>query len=223
MSEQPAKPTVQAEPAPSKPSGEGGKAAGPSPSKAGAATEEPPRGLHPYPNPDRREFLFKTAGWFKLGWISFTGAAVAAGGALQRFLFPNVLYEPPQVFKAGLPGDYGPDAVEERFKEKYACWVVRTSNDPATGKRGFYALTTVCTHLGCTPNWLEAESKFKCPCHGSGFQRSGIHFEGPAPRPLERFRIVLADDGQILVDKTVKYQQEKGEWEKPEAFLQYAG
>ena len=77
----------------------------------------------------------------------------------------------------------------------------------------------VCTHLGCTPNWLNAEQKFKCPCHGSGVRKTGINFEGPAPRPLERFRIVLADDGQIVIDKTKKYQQEKGQWSDSEAFL----
>ena len=63
------------------------------------------------------------------------------------------------------------------------------------------------------------ESKFKCPCHGSGFRMTGIHFEGPAPRPLERFKIGLANDGQILVDKTKSFKWEKGEWENPESFL----
>ena len=77
----------------------------------------------------------------------------------------------------------------------------------------------VCTHLGCTPNWLPVESKFKCPCHGSGFRMTGIHFEGPAPRPLERFKISLANDGQILVDKTKSFKWEKGEWEIEESFL----
>ena len=57
------------------------------------------------------------------------------------------------------------------------------------------------------------------PCHGSGFYMTGINFEGPAPRPLERYRIVLADDGQILVDKSKKYQQEKGEWTDSESFV----
>ena len=55
--------------------------------------------------------------------------------------------------------------------------------------------------------------------HGSGFRITGIHFEGPAPRPLERFKITLADDGQIIIDKNQKYQQEKGQWTDPEAFL----
>ena len=82
-----------------------------------------------------------------------------------------------------------------------------------------YALKAVCTHLGCTPNWLSTEEKFKCPCHGSGFYASGINFEGPAPRPLERVRISLADDGQILIDQTQIFQQEKGQWSNPESFL----
>ena len=131
---------------------------------------------------------------------------------LIRFLFPNVLFEPPQSFKIGFPDDFTKGAVDLRFKRKYAVWIVR--ND-----EGIYALSTVCTHLGCTPNWLATERKFKCPCHGSGFRASGINFEGPAPRPLERFRILLADDGQIIVDKNKKYQQEKGEWEQDESFL----
>jgi cytochrome b6-f complex iron-sulfur subunit len=87
-------------------------------------------------------------------------------------------------------------------------------------EEGFYALSAICTHLGCTPRWLGPESKFKCPCHGSGFRaESGINFEGPAPRPLERARIVLADDGQLLIDKARKFQFELGQWTDPEAFL----
>ena len=131
---------------------------------------------------------------------------------MLRFFFPNVLFEPVQTFRAGYPEDYEAGEVDLRWKAKYATWIVR--ND-----EGIYALSTTCTHLGCTPNWLAAEQKFKCPCHGSGFRKTGINFEGPAPRPLERFRIVLADDGQIVIDKTKKYQQEKGQWGDPEAFL----
>jgi cytochrome b6-f complex iron-sulfur subunit len=136
---------------------------------------------------------------------------VAGLGALQRFLFPNVTYEPPLSFKAGFPTEYGL-GVEEKFKERYGVWIVRES-------RGFYALSTVCTHLGCTPNWLTAESKFKCPCHGSGFMVTGVNFEGPAPRPLERYKIALAEDGQLLIDKNAKFQKEKGEWDRPGAYL----
>jgi len=163
---------------------------------------------------DRRSFLSAVA----IGWAAFTGAMVVGALELQRFFFPNVLFEPPQTFKAGNPSDF-PVGVDERFKARYNCWMVK-GYDPATKKTGFFALSTTCTHLGCTPNWLSAEGKFKCPCHGSGFQPTGINFEGPAPRPLERFAIRLADDGQIVVDKTKKFQQEKGEWVAPDAFLE---
>ena len=80
-------------------------------------------------------------------------------------------------------------------------------------------ISAICTHLGCTPNWLPEEQKFKCPCHGSGYYKSGINFEGPTPRPLERVAISLASDGQILVDKSVTFRYEKGEWSDPRSFL----
>jgi cytochrome b6-f complex iron-sulfur subunit len=110
--------------------------------------------------------------------------------------------------------------VDERWKEKFGIWIVRVADeDVEPHGPGFYALITVCTHLGCTPNYLSAENKFKCPCHGSGYRLTGVNFEGPAPRPLERARIVLADDGQILVDKSKHFQYELGQWTDPEAFL----
>ena len=150
-----------------------------------------------------------------IGWLTFTGASVGLAGAMGRFMFPNVLYEPPQEFKAGFPAEFAVDAVDERFKAAYGVWIVREA-------RGFFALSTTCTHLGCTPNWLASEEKFKCPCHGSGFVKTGINIEGPAPRPLERYKITLAEDGQIEVDKNTKYQQEKGQWELEGAYLEYA-
>jgi cytochrome b6-f complex iron-sulfur subunit len=156
----------------------------------------------------RRSFF----SWLSLGWLAFVAATGGFFTMMLRFFFPNVLFEPVQTFRAGYPADYEAGQVDLRWKAKYATWIVR--ND-----EGIYALSTTCTHLGCTPNWLAAEQKFKCPCHGSGFRKTGINFEGPAPRPLERFRIVLADDGQIVIDKTIKYQQEKGQWGDPEAFL----
>ena len=150
-----------------------------------------------------------------LGWTAFTVAVAAGTGAMVRFMMPTVLYEPPQEFKAGYPADFAVGAVDERFKAAFGTWIVR---EPA----GFFALSTVCTHLGCTPNWLSADEKFKCPCHGSGFVKTGINIEGPAPRPLERYKVTLAEDGQIQVDKNTKYQQEKGQWELDGAYLYYS-
>ena len=168
--------------------------------------------------PDDASPLMGRRGWMGLAWGSFTAATAGCLAATGRFMFPNVLNEPPQQFTIGFPDEYT-EGVDERWKDRFGVWVVRTPFDDYHESSGFYALLVTCTHLGCTPNWLSAESKFKCPCHGSGFRPTGINFEGPAPRPLERARIVLAEDGQILIDKARKFQEELGQWTDPEAFL----
>ena len=50
-----------------------------------------------------------------------------------------------------------------------------------------YALSLVCTHLGCTVQVTPTE--LICPCHGSTFDRQGRVLKGPADRPLERYRV----------------------------------
>lgn len=162
---------------------------------------------------DRRQFLVSIP-WFAVAWGALVGAIGAAVGGALRYLYPNVLYEPPLVFKVGFPDDYQVGEVATQWKDRYGVWVVRN-------QEGFYALIAICTHLGCVPNWLSAENKFKCPCHGSGFYKNGVNFEGPAPRPLERAAIRLADDGQIEVDKSHTFRYEIGGWERPEAFQEY--
>jgi cytochrome b6-f complex iron-sulfur subunit len=90
--------------------------------------------------------------------------------------------------------------VNAEYKDKYRIWVVRN-------KQGrFFCLSAKCPHLGCTPNWLGIQNKFKCPCHGSGFYQDGENFEGPAPRPLDRFKISLTDKGELLVDKSIVFK-----------------
>jgi cytochrome b6-f complex iron-sulfur subunit len=153
-----------------------------------------------------------------LAWGGFTAASVLALAASGRFMFPNVLDEPPQQFKAGRPEEYNL-GVDERWKDQFGVWIVRTPDDLVQEASGFYALIAVCTHLGCTPNFLESEQKFKCPCHGSGFRLTGINFEGPAPRPLERAAIGLAEDGQLLIDKSRTFQFELGQWSDSDSFL----
>ena len=157
---------------------------------------------------DRRTFIK----WSAVGWAAFAAVVGGYGSMILRYLFPNVLFEPVQTFRAGFPDEYQTGEVSERWKDKYGIWIVRDDEK-------IYALSTVCTHLGCTPNWLGNDNKFKCPCHGSGFYKTGINFEGQAPRPLERFKIYLADNGEIIVDKTKKFQQEKGEWKDTESFI----
>ena len=169
-------------------------------------------------DPDDTSPLVSRRAWLGMAWGAFTAASAAALAATGRFMFPNVLNEPPQQFKVGLPADFGM-GVDERYKESMGVWIVRTADDIVQHASGFYVIISTCTHLGCTPNYLAAENKFKCPCHGSGFRLTGINFEGPAPRPFERARVVLAEDGQILVDKSRHFQFELGQWIDPEAFL----
>lgn len=162
---------------------------------------------------DRRGFLtFFVGSWFAFAWTTFTASMGLMTLGTLRFLFPNVLAEPPNKVKVGPPEAFEEGKVDEKFKDQNI-WVVRNEGR-------IFALSTTCTHLGCTPNWQESAQKFKCPCHGSGFYISGIHFEGPAPRPLERWALAVGDDGQIVVDKSRKFQQERGEWTNPESFIQ---
>ena len=167
-------------------------------------------------------------GFFRRLFGALFGSALACGFSLlaathllwllglARFMFPNIVIEPPTKFKAGRPEDYEPGQVETRFTSRFGVWIVRHEYE---GQPQIYALRTYCTHLGCTPNWLDAEQKFKCPCHGSGFSKDGVNFEGPAPRPLERYAIRIAEDGQLEVDKSRVFQQELGQWQNPDCYV----
>jgi cytochrome b6-f complex iron-sulfur subunit len=156
---------------------------------------------------NRREFF----SYLTVGWVAFTGAVAGLASLAFRFSYPNVNFEPEMDFVAGFPDEYE-EGVDERWKGVYGVWMVRLE-----GK--LVAFSNICTHLGCIPNWLPAELKFKCPCHGSGFYQSGINFEGPAPRPLERFKISLNAEGKIVVDKTKIYRYEKGQWNSPDSYI----
>lgn len=145
----------------------------------------------------RRDFFTR------VGWGGFGVFGLLSLLGFVRAAFPRVLFQPPTKFKAGNPGDFILGEVNEKFKQEYRVWIVRE-------EAGLYALFAKCTHLGCTPRWLPAEDKFKCPCHGSGFYKDGTNFEGPAPRPLDRFKIELAEDGQLIVDKGVLYRMAAG-------------
>jgi cytochrome b6-f complex iron-sulfur subunit len=149
-------------------------------------------------------------------WGALLGCVACSGAGLVRLLFPRVLFEPPTTFKAGYPDEYIVGEVSEKWMKSQRVWIVRTEQE-------IYALLGICTHLGCTPRWLGPENKFKCPCHGSGYTKDGVNFEGPTPRPLERVKIALADDGQLVVDTAQRFRQELGEWEDPQASLKYSG
>lgn len=153
---------------------------------------------------------------FMAAWAAM--AEVGALGALEtaRFMMPNVLVEPPSKFKVGPLSDYPLNSVSNKWKDQYGVWIVHT--DQYEGQNLIFALASVCTHLGCTPSWLDGEQKFKCPCHGSGFYITGVNFEGPAPRPLERMGLRIAE-GMLEVDKSMKFQEEMGQWTDPASFV----
>jgi cytochrome b6-f complex iron-sulfur subunit len=145
----------------------------------------------------RRDFFTR------LGWSGFGIFGLFSLLGFLRSAFPRVLFQPPATFKAGLPSDYAVGEVSEKFKQEQRVWIVRE-------EEGIYAVFAKCTHLGCTPRWLAAENKFKCPCHGSGFYKSGLNFEGPAPRPLDRLKVTVGEDGQLVVDKSKILRMEAG-------------
>ncbi len=155
---------------------------------------------------------------FMAAWAAVAGIGGIWTLGIARFMFPNVLVEPPSKFKVGPLSDYPLNTVSNKWKDQFGIWVVHT--DQYEGRNMIFALASVCTHLGCTPNWLDGEQKFKCPCHGSGFYMTGINFEGPAPRPLERMGLRIAEDGMLEVNKSVKFQEEMGQWTDTTSYVE---
>ncbi len=145
----------------------------------------------------------------KFVWVTVFAFLATCVAATVRFFFPRALFEPKTRFVIGYPSDFIV-GVSTKFQQSNRIWVVRDSSS-------IYVLFARCTHLGCTPDWKEAENKFKCPCHGSGFDTEGINFEGPAPRPLERVHVELDAEGRIVVDRAKRYGPDQ--WKDPAAFL----
>ena len=183
----------------------------PMPEKPAYAKTKPAPAIKAKGTPDEERRSFLGLGFWSLGIVGFLWTM-----AIVKFLFPNVRREPPSKFKVGFPDSFAAGQVQTKYKAQYGVWV---ANAEYNGQRQIYALKSVCTHLGCTPSWLEAEQKYKCPCHGSGFYKDGINFEGPAPRPLERCAIRIADDGQVEIDKSRTFQEEMGQWEDPACYI----
>jgi cytochrome b6-f complex iron-sulfur subunit len=144
-------------------------------------------------NQARRRFVWSSVAAFLMAWFI----------AFFRFFLPRTLFEPATNFKIGYKEDYGL-GVDTKFQQKYRIWVDRTPDR-------IFVIYARCTHLGCTPDWKPSENKFKCPCHGSGYDSEGVNFEGPAPRPMDRAHVEIAPDGQILVDVSHLYQWPKGQ------------
>ena len=139
----------------------------------------------------------------RIVWASVAGFLATCFLMFVRFFLPRAIFEPSSIFKIGFPGDYAL-GVDTKYQQQYRIWVDKTSDR-------LFVVYARCTHLGCTPDWKASENKFKCPCHGSGYDSEAINFEGPAPRPMDRAKVELDAEGQIVVDVSKLYKWPKGE------------
>lgn len=124
-----------------------------------------------------------------------TGAAWAVAGlgtaiTTVRYLRPNVLFEPPTRFRVALASELSPGTLVVLPEQRL--YVVRS-------EAGFYALSAVCTHLGCMTRHEPAMGRIFCPCDGSEFDEEGRGTGGPAPAALARVAVEI-EDGVLVVD-----------------------
>ena len=129
--------------------------------------------------------------FYLMGNGSILMALGGTGIFTYQYLSPNVLFEPSKAFKAGPASGFPVDSWT--FIEDRKIFV-------AHDKDGFFAISAVCTHLGCTVIWKEGENQFHCPCHGSFFTNNGKVKGGPAPRSLDCFAMSIAPDGELVID-----------------------
>lgn len=138
----------------------------------------------------------------RIVWASVVGFLTTCFLMFLRFFLPRSITEPPSTFRIGPPSDYAL-GVDTKWQQQYRIWVTKTSDR-------LFVIYARCTHLGCTPDWKASENKFKCPCHGSGYDNEGINFEGPAPRPMDRAHVQVDAEGQIVVNTGRLYDWPKG-------------
>ncbi len=150
------------------------------PAPAGAA---PRSRLEPELIP-RRDFLGLSAAWSALAALLF-----ALFGALR---LPRAAVVPvaAQKFKVTLPPNLPPG---EAFLPPGRSVAIFQDD------QGVYAISRVCTHLGCLVK-SDAEG-FQCPCHGSRYAPNGAVLKGPAPKALPWLAVKRVSAGTYLVDE----------------------
>ncbi|MBZ0294588.1 MAG: Rieske (2Fe-2S) protein [Anaerolineae bacterium] len=137
-------------------------------------------------DPSRRDFL-------KVAWAATGALAFAGTGAMTlSFLTPRVVEGKfGGMFTVGTVDEFPAGSVTPFTEGRF--YLVRMEDG------GFLALYRKCTHLGCAVPWDPAQGKFICPCHASAFENDGNVINPPAPRPLDRFPVIITD-GMISVD-----------------------
>lgn len=135
--------------------------------------------------PQRRDFLGLAA-----VWSAVVALGVAVLGAL-RLPMPSVFPESDSRVKLGPLARYLGIAVTP--VPEHRLWIYADGD-------GLYAISAVCTHLGCIVS-AQASGGFHCPCHGSRFDAEGNVVAGPAPKRLAYLQLSISPDGQLVVDK----------------------
>lgn len=139
--------------------------------------------LDPEPLP-RRDFLGLAAAWSALATLVF------AGLGLVKLVKPGVLPSPSKKFRVTLPDSLAPG--EPWVAPGRPVVLVRDGE-------GIYAVSRVCTHLGCIVQ--PSPTGFDCPCHGSRFAADGSVVKGPAPKPLKWLAVTSLGGGSFVVDE----------------------
>lgn len=120
------------------------------------------------------------------------GLVTALGGLLRetvRFLIPPISQARPATVIAGSPADFPVGELTP-----LADGPVFIGRD----KGGLFALSAVCTHLGCTV--ARNGKELACPCHGSRFAADGANVVGPAARALPYLALEFNTDGLLEVN-----------------------
>jgi cytochrome b6-f complex iron-sulfur subunit len=130
----------------------------------------------------RRHFLIG------LGSAGLLLAAWQMGRATLRFLTPPLTQPQPEPVTAGPPNEFGANTLT--YIPAALAWLGRD-------EAGYYALSAICPHLGCTIQ--QTETMFICPCHGSQFDRQGNVGHGPATRPMNYLAVVL-NEGILTIN-----------------------
>ena len=125
--------------------------------------------------------------------VSVGLAGMLGLGAMLKFLGYQAAPANPTSFTLKTPRDYAVGSVTSLSEAK--AWLFRDD-------KGLYAISAVCTHLGCVVTY--ADEGFDCPCHGSRYNAAGYVLKGPAKLPLNYLALTLSPDGLMVLDtKTI--------------------
>ena len=111
------------------------------------------------------------------------------------FLSPKVVKEKSQVFNAGALENFSLNSVTLNAENR--TYIIREKDG------GIYAVSALCTHLGCLTRYNENKDVITCPCHGTKFSKTGSVLEGPTDKTLPRFSVHLNNNKEIIVDKSI--------------------